>query len=243
MKNLPTKAKALVIAVILGCAALSGYAVIQGIPAVDAKFAVLLAMAVISARMKVKLPGIDSNMSMNLPFILVGLVQLTMPHAIVVGVLSTFVQCLPSSGQEMKLTQAAFNVCNMGNAIGLSFFFTSAAAKSAVAAEKPALLALAAAAFFLADTVPVAAIISAVEGHHMWKLWGQMALLTFPYFLLSAGVATMIAMTSHFVGFAWSLALPVMSVVFLSFRRYMGQVAIEQQSLHLSAAAASSAAD
>jgi len=52
----------------------------------------------------------------------------------------------------------------------------------------------------------------------------------------------MIAMTSHFVGFAWALALPVMSVVFLSFRRYMGQVAIEQQSLHLAAAAAASSA-
>jgi hypothetical protein len=237
MKNLPAKAKALIVAVILGCAALSGYAVMQGIPSADAKFAVLLAMAVISARMKVRLPGIDSNMSMNLPFILLGLVQLTMPHAIVVGVLSTFVQCLPNSGQEMKLTQAAFNVCNMGNAIGLSFFFTSAAAKSAVALEKPALLALAAAAFFLADSVPVAAIISAVENTNMGKLWCHMALLTFPYFVLSAGVATMIAMTSHFVGFAWSLAMPIMFVVFLSFRRYMRGMTVDGQQKAFSAAA------
>src|SRR5215469_7034888 len=159
MKSMPKEARALVIAVILGCVAISTYAVMQGMPSADARFGLLLAMAVISARMKVRLPGFDSNMSMNLPFILLGLAQLTMPHAIVVGVLSTFVQCLPNSGQEMKLTQAAFNVCNMGNAIGLSFFFTSAAAKSAVALEKPALLALAAAAFFLADSVPVAAII------------------------------------------------------------------------------------
>ena len=237
MKQLPSTAKALVIAVILGCAALSGYAVMQGIPSADARFAVLLGMAVIAARMKVKLPGIDSNMSMNLPFILVGLVQLTMPHAIVVGIVSTFVQCLPNSGQEMKLTQAAFNVCNMGNAIGLSFFFTSAAAKTAVAAEKPALLALAAAAFFVADTVPVAAIISAVDGQPMMKLWGNMALLTFPYFLLSAGLATMVAMTNHFVGFAWSLPLPIMFLVFLSFRRYMKGLASAEQPHAFSAAA------
>ena len=237
MKNLPAKAKALIVAVILGCAALSGYAVMQGIPSADARFAVLLAMAVISARMKVRLPGIDSNMSMNLPFILLGLVQLTMPHAIVVGVLSTFVQCLPNSGQEMKLTQAAFNVCNMGNAIGLSFFFTSAAAKSAVALEKPALLAVAAAAFFLADSVPVAAIISAVENTNMGKLWCHMTLLTFPYFVLSAGVATMIAMTSHFVGFAWSLSMPIMFVVFLSFRRYMKGMTVDEQQKAFSAAA------
>lgn len=235
--NLPTKAKALLIAVILGCAALSGYAAMQGIPSVDAKFAVLFAMAVISARMKIRLPGIDSNMSMNLPFILLGLVQLTMPQAIVVGMLSTFVQCLPSSGQQMKPTQAAFNVCTIGNAIGLSFLFTSAAAKSAVALEKPALFALAAAAFFLADSVPVAAIISAVENRNMAKVWCHLALLTFPCFLLSAGVATMIAMTSRFMGFTWSLALPVMFVAFLSFRQYVRGVATAGDQKAFSAAA------
>jgi hypothetical protein len=237
MKNLPSKAKALVIAVVLGCIAISGYAVMQGIPSADARFAVLLAMAVIAARMKIRLPGMDSNMSMNLPFILIGLVQLSMPHAIVVGIVSTFVQCLPNSGQEMKLAQAAFNVCNMGNAIGLSFFFTSAAVHAVASAEKPALLGMAAAAFFVADTVPVAAILSAMDGKPMWKLWCEMALLTFPYFLLSAGVATMVAMTNRFVGFAWAMALPVMSMVFLSFRHYMKQSETSQQPHAFSAAA------
>src|SRR5947209_7540797 len=220
MKNMPTKAKALVIAVILGSVAVTTYAVLQGFPSADVRFAVLLAMAVVSARMKIKLPGFDSNMSMNLPFILTGLVELSMGHAIVVGMVSTFVQCLPA-GNNQKLVQAAFNVCNMANAIGLSFLFASRATQSALLGDKPALLVIAAMTFFACDTLPVAAIISAVERRNMWKLWADMALMTFPYFLLSAGVATIIATTTHFIGFAWSLALPIMFVVYLSFKRYL----------------------
>lgn len=234
MKNLPNQAKALIVVVILGCIATTTFAVMQGLPSTDVRFAVLLAMAVVSARMKIKLPGFDSNMSMNLPFILTGLVELSMGHAIVVGMVSTFVQCLPSRNSE-KLVQAAFNVCNMANAIGLSFLFASEATHSAVLGDKPALLVLAAAAFFLCDTLPVAAIISAVSRENMWKLWSEMALLTFPYFLLSAGVATIVATTSHFIGFAWGLALPAMFVVYLSFKRYLREPAVE--TLRFSAAA------
>ncbi len=57
----------------------------------------------------------------------------------------------------------------------------------------------------------------------MWELWTEMTVLTFPHFLLSAGVATVIVTTSHFAGVAWSLALPVMFMAYHSFRRYMGQ--------------------
>jgi len=221
MRNMPNKAKALIAAVVLGCVALSTYAAMKGIPSADMRFALLLAMAVISARMKVKIPGSDSNMSMNLPFILTGLAQLSLPHAIVVGMLSTFVQCLPTSREPMKLIQAAFNVCTMSNAIALSFIVASAAMRAPFLPEKPALIVVAAAAFFLGDTLPIAAIISAMGGGKMWKIWADMSLLTFPYFVLSAGVATIIVATSHFVSIAWSLALPVMFVVFQSFKRYL----------------------
>ncbi len=228
MKSMPPKAKALVVAVVLCCVALTTYAVMKGIPSADIRFALLLAMAVISARMKVKLPGSEANMSMNLPFILTGLAQLSLPHAIVIGMLSTFVQCLPTSREPMKLIQAAFNVCTMSNAIALSFLLASAATRGAFLPEKPALIVVGAVAFFLGDTIPIAAIISAMGGGRMWKVWSEMALLTFPYFVLSAGVATIIIATTHFVNVAWAASLPVMFVVYQSFRRYMREPAAKK---------------
>ena len=224
MRKLPVKARALLIIAVLCCAALSVYAVMQGIPRADVRFAALLAMAVISARMKVRLPGLDSNMAMNLPFIVSGLVQLSLPLAIVVGMVSTFAQCLPGRGKKMKGIQAVFNICTVANAIALSFLFTSYIAKAALIPEKPALIVLGTFAFFLTDSVPVAAIVSATGGGKMGKLWAEMTVLAFPHFLLSAGVAIIIVTTSHFAGVAWSLALPVMFLVYHSFRRYMHNV-------------------
>lgn len=228
MKSMPNKAKALVIAVVLCCVGLMTYAVMKGIPSADARFAVLLAMAVISARMKVKLPGSDANMSMNLPFILTGLAQLSLPHAIVIGMLSTFVQCLPTTREPMKLIQAAFNVCTMSNAIALSFILAGVAARGTVLPEKPALIVVGALAFFLGDTLPVAAIIAAMGGGKMWKVWAEMSLLTFPYFVLSAGVATIIVASTHFVSIAWAASLPVMFIVYQSFKRYMREPGVRK---------------
>ena len=92
-------------------------------------------MAVASARMKVRLPGLDSNMAMNLPFIVTGLVQLSLPNALCVGMVSTFVQCLPGRGKQMNAIQATFNVCTVANTIGLSFLFGSYVAKAALIRE------------------------------------------------------------------------------------------------------------
>lgn len=235
MHTLPVRAKALVTTVVLCCAALSAYALTHGMPSADIRFAALLAMAVVSARMKVRLPGLDSNMAMNLPFIVTALVQLSLSNAIFVGMVSTFSQCLPARGKKMNVIQTAFNVSTVANAIGLSFLFAKDVAKAALLPDKPALIVLGTLVFFLADSVPVAAIISTVGGGNMWKLWAEMTVLTFPHFLLSAGVATVIVTTSHFAGVAWSLALPVMYMAYHSFRRYMDQSDAAQRMLQAAA--------
>lgn len=77
MHKLPVNSGALVTIVVLCGAALSAYAFLQGIPSAGVRFAALLAMAVVSARMKVRLRGLDS-MAMNLPFIVTALVQLSL---------------------------------------------------------------------------------------------------------------------------------------------------------------------
>jgi hypothetical protein len=224
--RIPKRAKALVGVVVLACVALSTYAATQGIPSNDTRFAILLVLAVAAARMKLTLPGFESSMSMNLPFILIGIIDLSLGHAIVIGCISTFVQSLPRSGQHLKLVQALFNVCNMCNAIAISFFAASQAAHLESVLEKSPLIVAAAAAFFVADTLPVAGIISTTEGGDVWKLWGRICLLTLPYFVLSAGVATIVVTAGKYVAWAWALVLPLMFAVYLSFRLYFRGVAV-----------------
>lgn len=220
MSEIPKTAKMFVVGVMLVAASITVYAIGTHMPADTKEFLVLLAMAVVAARLKLTLPGFESNMSMNLPFMLLAIVQLPLPEAIAVGAASTFVQTLPRSGQTVKAEQAVFNVCNMVNAIAIASLVSSRAMHLSTL-NKPFLLASAALAFFLADTLPVAAIISMTSPTRWLDGWSEIALMTFPYFVLSAGLACIAATGFQVIGWAAGLgSLGVMLAVFRCFEFY-----------------------
>ena len=57
----------------------------------------VFALAAATSRMKIKLPGIDGNMSVNLPFLLIAVVNLSALEAVLIACLSTVVQCWPKA--------------------------------------------------------------------------------------------------------------------------------------------------
>lgn len=91
--------------------------------------------------------------------------------------------------------------------------------------NKPFLIASAALAFFLADTLPVAAIISMTSPTKLMEGWSEMALMTFPYFVLSAGLACIVAMGFQAIGWLAGVAtLGVMLGVYRCFQFYFQNV-------------------
>jgi hypothetical protein len=220
MSEIPSKAKMFIVAVMLIAAVITVYAIATRMPAENREFLVLMAMAIIAARLKLTLPGFESNMSMNLPFMLLAIADLSMPQAIAVGAASTFVQTLPRSGQTVKPAQAVFNVCNLVNAIAIASVVGGRATHLATV-NKPFLLASAALAFFLADTLPVAAIISMTSPTKLMEGWSEMALMTFPYFVLSAGLACIVSMGFQAIGWMAGIAtFGVMLGVYRCFQFY-----------------------
>jgi hypothetical protein len=220
MRDIPNRARMFIVAVMLIAAAVTVYAIGTHMPAETKEFVVLAAMAVIAARFKLTLPGFESNMSMNLPFILLAISQLSMPEAIAVGAASTFVQTLPRSGQTVKPAQAVFNVCNLVNAIAIASIAGGRALHLATL-NKPFLIASTAIAFFLADTLPVAGIISMTTPSKMLESWSDIALMTFPYFVLSAGLACIVAIGFEAIGWtAGIVTLVIMLGVYRCFQHY-----------------------
>src|ERR1051326_1254819 len=73
----------------------------------------VLALATATSRMKVKLPGINGNMSVNLPFLLTAVVNLSAAEAVVVACVSTAVQCWPRKNAKFNPQQMAFNLSMM----------------------------------------------------------------------------------------------------------------------------------
>ncbi len=177
--------------------------------------------------MKIKLPGIDGNMSVNLPFLLMAVVNLSALEAVLIACVSTVVQCWPKAGSKFKPEQMLFNVSMMAFATSMANLIWNAGwlGKAAWASE-PLMLASATAAFFLGQTAPVAGIIKLAEGVAMRRVWLSIVQLSFPYYVVSAGMTSMVNLVSHHLG--WQAALvvfPVMYGIHHSYRLYFGRVA------------------
>jgi hypothetical protein len=187
----------------------------------------ILALAAATSRMKIKLPGIDGNMSVNLPFLLMAVVNLSALEAVLIASVSTVIQCWPKPGSKFKPEQVLFNVSMMAFAASMANLIWNAGwlGKAAWASE-PLMLASATAAFFLGQTAPVAGIIKVAEGAAMHRVWLSIVQLSFPYYVVSAGMTSMVNLVSHHWG--WQAALvvfPVMYGIHHSYRLYFHRVA------------------
>ena len=187
----------------------------------------VLALAALTSRMKVKRPGINGNMSVNLPFLLTAVVSLSAAEAAVVTCVSTAVQCWPRKDAKFKPQQMAFNLSMMAFASCIaSLMFHAHWLRGMQWSSSTLGLALATATLFLGQTAPVAAIVAVSEGKAVGQIWWSLAHLSFPYYVISAGVTTMVQAVSSHLG--WGLALaafPVMYGIHRSYRLYFGRMA------------------
>src|SRR5258708_33164117 len=126
MTNNTRRIKAFIGAMMLAAAITAGYATFVS-HALHTYFALaVLVLAAVTSRMKVKLPGINGNMSVNLPFLLTAVISLSAAEGVVVTLISTAVQCWPRKDAKFNPQQMAFNVSMMAFASCLaSLMFNS----------------------------------------------------------------------------------------------------------------------
>jgi len=187
----------------------------------------ILVLAAVTSRMRVKLPGINGNMSVNLPFLLLAVVNLSAAEAIVVACVSTVVQSWPRKGARFNSQQMIFNISMMAFASCMASLMIHAGWLHAMHWNSTTLgLLMATATLFLGQTAPVAGIVAVSEGRTAGQIWWSLAHLSFPYYVVSAGVSTMVQTVSSHMG--WQLALaafPVMYGIHRSYRTYFSKMA------------------
>jgi hypothetical protein len=225
--NNTRRIKTFIGAMMLAAAITAGYATVMS-HTLHAYFALaVLVLAAVTSRMKVKLPGINGNMSVNLPFLLTAVVSLSAAEAVVITLVSTAVQCWPRKGAKFNPQQVAFNVSMMAFASCLaSLMFHADWLRGMQLGSTTLGLALATATLFLGQTAPVAAIVAVSEGKAAGQIWWSLAHLSFPYYVVSAGVTTMVQAVSSHMGWGLALAVfPVMYAIHRSYRTYFSGMA------------------
>jgi hypothetical protein len=213
MTPLSTKTKILVgLVVVFGVGILLQVPLTWGHPAYG-RFMGTFLVALFAARLKVSLPKLTGSMSVNLPFILLAVCELSLAEALLITGTSTLIQCLWSESRQQRPIKVMFNV-------GVTVMAAEAAWLTLrVTAPNSGLgLALGAAAYLLVNTIPVAAVIALTESRGFFQIWRRILRLTFPYFVLAAGVAGLTMLATH--SFSWYIPLLILPLMFLVQRSF-----------------------
>jgi hypothetical protein len=176
----------------------------------------LLAATVLTSKLKVKLPGLTSTMSVNLPFLLVAIATLNLFEASIVAAAAGLAQSLGGSSRPEPV-KVIFNVANMINAVAASFVVFHHAGVEGKLSSVAMWTVVAAVMYFVANTVPVAAVIALSSGQKASKVWSDFFLWTFPYYAMGTGVAAILLTVN---ATAWIALLPTVAVAYAVYRSY-----------------------
>src|SRR5258708_26354697 len=110
MSNNPGKIEAYIGAMVVAAVLSTGYAIWER-HALHPYYALaILALAAVTSRFKVKLPGVNGNMSVNMPFLLLAVVNLSAAEAVAIACVSTMVQTWPRRDAKFQAQQMVFNM-------------------------------------------------------------------------------------------------------------------------------------
>src|ERR1700680_4339672 len=194
-----------------------------------ARFVCYVAVAVLASGLKVQLPVIDGTMSVNFLFILLGVMELSLPETLLIGCLASLVQSVWQARNRLDPIKVIFNVLGMmANASALSYY-SYHQLEARFGPHRPLLRMAAALVFFLANTLPISIVIALTEGKSSRKVWSECYFWSFPYYLVGAAAVGLVGMVNRQAGWQTSLlVLPLIYWVYRSYRLYLGRLENEK---------------
>ena len=193
------------------------------------KFLCYLAIAVLASTLKVRLPGMESTMSVHFLFVLLGVLELSLGETLLLGCAATLIQSVWKTKNRPEFIKVAFNVLGMA---APAIFLTYKAYNSwgvHNARSIPVLLLIAACTYFVANTLPVSIVIALSTNTSFRKIWSETFFWSLPYYLVGAVLVGVISWVDHFIGWQSALlAMPLMYWVYRSYHLYLSRLEEEK---------------
>ncbi len=194
------------------------------------RFYCYLVLSALAAGLKVNLPGIKGTMSVGFLFVLLGISQLGPAETIVVGCAGVLVQCFWRPKRPPKVIEVVFSIANSGLAILLAYQFHHAPLIHRFDHGTPFLLIVTGLIYFGLNTAPIAGAIALSEGRRFGETWHSCYFWSFPFYLVGASVAWIIGIiTKQLNSLSLAMLLPVIYLIFRSYRLYLGRLDDERR--------------
>jgi putative nucleotidyltransferase with HDIG domain len=204
------------------------------------KFACYLTAALLASSLKVGLPGVEATLSVNFLFTLLGILELSLPETLLIGLAGTLAQFYWKPARQLKLVQLVFNFSQVTVSTGLAYGAYKLVVLHVLHAPGPLALLVAAIIHFGCNSGAMSAIIKLTEDKPISKVWAEHYLWSFPYYMVGAAAAGLVHFLNGHIGWQSSLLiLPPIYLMYRSYRLYLGKLETEKRhaeqvsSLHL----------
>jgi len=189
----------------------------QFTPADFQQFFAYLALGMLSATWRAKIPGIPVNVSPVFAFVLIGIANYSLGEALVIGCGSTFVQCMWRPGEKRNARKIMFNLATV--AIGVTIAYNpSHFMLSEGLGGAPRILPVAALVFFVVNTGLVSGMIALVEHEAFRAVWRNLTQYLIWYYVAGGLLGTLIIIGNRMGG--WQAGLLVTPFLYLSYQYY-----------------------
>jgi hypothetical protein len=181
------------------------------------EFLAYLALALLGATLKLKLPRVRANVSTSFAFILIGIANFSLGEAVLIGFSATLVQCLWRPKTRRTARQVFFNLGT--TVIGVTVAYNPSHFELAHGLQKiPQMLPLAAFLYFVANTGLVSGMIALSEDGPFRAVWFNLTHHLIAYYLVGGFIATMTIVASRLWG--WQSGLLILPLLYVPYRYY-----------------------
>src|ERR1035441_5408621 len=224
-QSMPNRAKVFIALTAITGAGILGIASFNWHSANLLKFFCYLLIALFASTMKVKLPGLDSTMSVHFLFVLLGVLELSLAETLVIACMAALIQSVWKNRQRSEAIKVLFNVLsNTASATWLTYYAYQLST-GFLRHSMPLLLLVAACTFFLSNTIPVAIVIALAERRPLRGMWSETYFWTLPYYLAGAALVGVVSFCNRYIGWQSALLIvPVMYVIYRSYHLYLDRL-------------------
>jgi putative nucleotidyltransferase with HDIG domain len=192
------------------------------------KFVCYMIAALLASPLKVSLPG--GTLSVNFLFTLLGILEMSLPETLLIGVVSTFGQCYWKPARRLRPIQLVFNLSQMTVSGATAYALYHLVCVHVLHGPGPLALVVAAVTLFAVNTLATSTIIGLTEDKPLSKVWTDSYLWSFPYYMVGAAVAGLVSYLNHNIGWQSSLlVLPPLYLMYRSYRLYLGKLETEKK--------------
>lgn len=181
------------------------------------QFVCYLVIAMFASTLKVRLPGIESTMSVHFLFILLGILELSPAETMVLACGAALLQSVWNTKKKPEALKVIFNVGMTANAVWVTYQAYWLAARL-FHNRMPFLLLVVGTSYFVMNTGPVSIAIALSQRSSIRSTWSLTYFWSFPYYLTGAAIVGLVDFCNHYVG--WETALLVVPVMYWIFRTY-----------------------